>query len=367
MKTGFIVNPIAGMGGRVGLKGTDNKVDEALKLGAEPVSAGRAKEFLKFVDKNIEFLTCPAEMGADFLNGFKFKLISNEKFGQGNGILLTTSAHTKKFARAMLEKVDLIVFVGGDGTAQDIYEVCKDKIPILGVPAGVKIYSSVFGSTPKKSAELLNKFVEGRIKTELREIIDIDEAAISKDEFKTKLVGFAKVPYEAELVQGAKLTFEGDVEVAQDAIAESFKEDAKDGLYLFGAGTTVSRIMQELGLEGTLLGVDIVEIKNSAAKMLKKDANEKDILSALENWKGLKRIVVSPLGGQGFIFGRGIQQISEKVLAEFKKDEIIIVATLDKLKEINLKLDMPTAITEKFNGYARVLTGYNEYKMAKIE
>ena len=150
MKVGFIINPIAGMGGRVGLKGTDNVLEEAIRRGAKPVAEERAIEFLKNVKIN-KFYTCSGPMGENAfskLNDMGIKKIKTEiVYNLKNDV--TTAEDTKKSAELMAKIVDIIVFVGGDGTACDIYDAIDAKLPILGVPAGVKMYSAVFAYTPR--------------------------------------------------------------------------------------------------------------------------------------------------------------------------------------------------------------------------
>ena len=181
MKVGFIINPIAGMGGSVGLKGTDSVLEEAIKRGAKPIAEKRAIEFLKALKKEIEFYTCSSKMGENALKkvGKKAKIIYKTPKH-------TTAEDTKKAAREMAKKVDLIVFVGGDGTACDVYDAINSSIPILGVPSGVKMYSAVFAFTPKDAAEIVEEFED--LPLEEREIMDIDEDAFRKGEFKVCLL-----------------------------------------------------------------------------------------------------------------------------------------------------------------------------------
>ncbi|HDH07239.1 MAG TPA: hypothetical protein ENF87_02600, partial [Thermoproteales archaeon] len=175
VKVGFIVNPIAGMGGRVGLKGTDGVLEEALRRGATPVAPKRAREFLRALrelDVDAFFLAVSSPMGSELLEkeGFDYKVVLNVTSR-------TTAEDTKKAARIMSSQVDILVFVGGDGTARDVLDVVDQKIPVIGVPAGVKMYSSVFGVNPRACAYLLKCFIEKRCGLKLAEVMDVDEEA----------------------------------------------------------------------------------------------------------------------------------------------------------------------------------------------
>lgn len=186
-KIGFIINPIAGMGGKVGLKGTDGKLEEAIRRGAKPVAIERALEFLSSTKKDYEFITCSSEMGENALlkGQKKFKVVyeAGEK---------TTAEDTKRGAKIISKEAEIIVFVGGDGTARDIFEAIDAKLPILGVPSGVKMYSGVFAMTPGDAGKIVDEIDE--LGFEEREIFDIDEDVLKEDKIITRIVGYAIVP-----------------------------------------------------------------------------------------------------------------------------------------------------------------------------
>jgi len=359
MLIGFVINPIAGMGGRVALKGTDGVLEEAIKRGAKPIAAKRAREFLKNLKGNIEFLTASGKMGEDVLKDFSipYKIIYKAPEN-------TSAEDTKRVVEEFIKgNVELIVFVGGDGTARDVVEVADSKIPVLGVPSGVKMYSSIFAINPEKAAEVVNKFAEGKTKLMDSEVLDIDEDAYRNNELKIKLFAYAKTPYVEDLIQSSKSEYVGGEEEEDKRwIAEFFIENMeKDTLYLLGAGTTVAKIAEVLGLEKTLLGVDALY----NGKIVAKDLSEKDILELIEKYPRVK-IVITPIGSQGFIFGRGNQQFSEKVLERVGKNNIIILATPRKIRELKkLRIDLENA--QKFRGYYKVLVGYGKYKLMKVE
>ena len=353
MLIGFLVNPFAGLGGRVGLKGTDGLVDEALKRGAVPSAGGRARECLDFLkaDKRIEFLTAGKDMGGNLLAGFKFKVV-HEYSGR------STAEDTKKACEKFIEnKADLIVFCGGDGTARDVYSVVSGKIPVLGIPAGVKMHSSVFAVTPKAAGELVLDFLNADVELKEAEIVDVDEEKYRNNILETKVYGYALTPYKPQLVQSAKVEMHSfSDEEAKQEIAEFASEFMRDGsMYILGGGTTTKAIADKLGVGKTLLGVDAV--KNG--KLLLKDASEKQLLELLKKEKKAK-IIVTPIGAQGFIFGRGNQQISPKVIKKVGADNIIIVATPEKLNSTEfLRVDTgDSELDKKISGYQRVIIRY---------
>lgn len=359
-KLGFIVNPIAGIGGRVGLKGSDGAkiLRKALELGAEKTAPTRAVEALKriaVIKYQIELITYPHEMGEDEARecGFKPTVIGSIKSGR------TTPEDTVKAAREMLELgVDLIIFAGGDGTARDIYEAVDGKVPVLGIPAGVKIHSGVYAVNPASAGELATRFLLGE-STSIREseVMDIDEEAFREDRVSAKLYGYLMVPYVETLVQNSKEASRAQEEVSLLAIASDVVENMQDDYtYLVGPGTTTRPIFEELGLEKTLLGVDVVH----KGRLVASDVNESQILELIRRKKA--KIIVTVIGGQGFVFGRGNQQISPKVIQEVGRENIEIVATPDKLASLQGKpLLVDTGdpeVDEVLSGYHKVITGY---------
>ncbi len=360
IKLGLIVNPIAGMGGRVGLKGTDGKVEKALKLGAKPIAPRRAVEFLlnlRDVKDLIELYTYPGEMGElEALEaGFKPNVIGN--IGK-----TTTADDTKRAAMELSKIVDLMVFVGGDGTARDVCEVLKDEFPVIGVPSGVKMYSAVFALNPKACAEVVKAFIRGDVTFELREVMDADENSIEEDRISVRLFGYMKVPVISNLVQRVKRADRGN----KDGLAINFLRILdEDTAYIMGPGGTIYHIARAMGVEKTLLGVDVIV----NGRIVVKDASEKDLISILDRYEKVK-IVVTPIGGQGFIFGRGNLQISPEVLKRVKRENVIVVSTLDKLRELDsLKIDTgDSEVDRMFEGEMDVLTeiGFVKFRVEYV-
>lgn len=372
MQVGFIVNPIAGMGGRVGLKGTDNVLKEALTRGAKPIAPARAVEFLQklkrnITDQEIVIITCPDIMGEKEAKeaGWHVNILPMK-------IEHKTTAKDTKTAVDLLTaaNVDLIVFVGGDGTAKDIFDAMQGcrQTPVLGVPSGVKMYSAIFAVNPLDAAEVLLAFEEGRTQTMELEIIDADEQAIRDDTFSVKLHGFLQGPFLSAHMQGSKqVSPETDDEVDnQKAIARFVLEMVPtDATLILGPGTTVKRIAELLGMSKTILGVDVYRNKKAVL-----DVDEKRILKEAGDWANTW-IVLSPIGHQGILLGRGNLQISPAIVKRVGKERIVVAATKSKLQNIEgnvLRVDTGDAETDRMlRGYLRVVTDYREWRLMQVQ
>jgi predicted polyphosphate/ATP-dependent NAD kinase len=354
-KIGFLINPVAGMGGAVGLKGTDGLAVEARARGAKPQAAERARACLcklALESKSLLFFTASGEMGERALHecDLHYEVVyeASEE---------SSSNDTKAACQAFLENgADLILFCGGDGTARDVASK-TDQVPILGIPAGVKMHSGVFAISPEAAAELTLGFVRGELKARDTEIVDVDEELYRSGVLQTRLYAVAKTPYLPVLVQDRKRIYSSSSEEEfKDQIALFACEFMRDGsAYIIGAGTTTGRIAEHLGVEKTLLGVDVVQ----NGKLILKDAAEKDLLNLLDRVKSTK-IIISPIGAQGFILGRGSQQISAAVLRRVGAENLIIVSTPHKLAELPyLLVDTgDPGIDRSLSGKRLVVTGY---------
>jgi predicted polyphosphate/ATP-dependent NAD kinase len=361
-RIGFVINPVAGMGGAVGLKGTDGRVSEARALGAIPQAGNRAKKTLELLqnEQGLEFLTCSGDMGETVLHetgatGYRVVFTGNRESSAGD-----TKAAVQKF---LDEGVDLILFCGGDGTARDVFSVTGKKVPMLGIPAGVKMYSGIFAITPAVAAEL----VRGSGNTTVRdaEIMDVDEDAYRSGILTTRLFGVASVPALPGMVQVSKQVYEeADEERAKNEIARFIREVMlPDTLYILGAGTTTEAVARNLGIPKTLLGVDV--IKNGA--IISQDANEKTLRDLVEGELDI-RIIISPIGAQGFIFGRGNQQISPAIIRKGGMRNIIVVATPHKLRETpELLVDTgDPELDREFGPSIQVVSGYRIAQRKRI-
>jgi len=361
-KLGLVVNPIAGMGGKVGLKGTDGSaiLNKAKELGAEPMSPERtanALERLLPIKDLFTILTCPGAMGEDsaIKCGFSPELISDSTKK------MTSAEDTRLAAKKMLDKgVDLLLFAGGDGTARDVYEAVGNKLIVLGIPSGVKIHSAVYACNPLRAGELSGLFLQGKA-NDIREaeVMDIDEDSVRNGNVSAKLYGFLSIPYKKSHVQGLKAGSPVNESYSQEAIAVDIIDNMDDdNYYIIGPGTTTRPIMQKLGLENTLIGVDLIYRK----KLIANDVNEKDLLQHLKDKK--TKLVITPIGGQGYLFGRGNQQLSPEVLKLVGKDNIIVAATVDKLTSLRgspFLVDTEDAeLNKKLCGYKVVVTGYRD-------
>ncbi len=351
-RVGLIINPIAGMGGRVALKGTDGVVEEAIKRGARPIAEELARLFLHELSHygetwRVEFITGSDGLGEDVLRDFNFPydVVRHRKVGYreilGVRIPDTTGEDTEELAARMAGTVDILVFAGGDGTARDVFKAVKRRIPILGIPTGVKMFSGVFAASPENAAKLLVEFLHGDARLVERDVMDLDEDAFRRDEVRPKHYGKALTPYVEILLQGAKEPTKTDEAEDVEATVEALAGELEDGIYFLGAGSTLKKLKDRLGIDGTLLGVDIVEIKNGKARILVKDAAEADLLRFT---KEKPKVIVTVIGGLNFLFGRGNQQFSADVLRDIPKENITVVAAPSKVK----------------NGFIRVYTGDSE-------
>jgi len=371
-KIGFLINPIAGMGGRVGLKGTDNVVAQAKQLGATPIASQKAEEMLQeFYSKthrpDINWYTCTADMGNTVLenNGIKAKVIYSPRTE-------TTSAEdTKKACDKFLEnRIDILVFCGGDGTARDIFTEIDKMIPLLGIPSGVKMHSAVFGINTSATAKMLKEFIEGRLTIGDAEIMDLDEELYRKGEWKVRLYGVAKGIVEPTYIQVGKATYESvSDDAVKDELADHVKDELEkhhDALFLFGPGGTVDYIAKKLSLSHTLLGIDAV-YQN---QVIGSDLNEQQILGLLKKHPKAK-ILLSPIGAQGFILGRGNLQLSPQVIRKIGLKNIIVVSTPSKLMHTPiLRVDTGDKEVDHLfqdQGYLMVVIGYRLSRVVKIQ
>ncbi|MFB6147105.1 MAG: ATP-NAD kinase family protein [Halobacteriaceae archaeon] len=350
---GVVVNPIAGMGGRVGLKGTDGKVEAARARGAEPRAPDRAVaalEALRDRAPDAEVYAWGGVMGADEAREAGFDPVVP---GAPDGPE-TTAADTRDAVRAFVDAgVDLVLFVGGDGTAVDVAETLEEigaETPVLGVPAGVKVYSAAFAVTPAAAGRI----AASAERTAEREVNDIDEDAYREGEVRATLRGVVEVPVADEL-QGSKQVHGGSVE----GLAEGVAAEVESGVtYVFAPGSTVGAIQRALGVDPSPLGVDVWR----DGEVLVRDGGEQAILDAL----GEHNVVyVSPTGGQGFVFGRGNDQLSPAVLG---RCEVQIVASRAKLDDVGvLRVDTgDDDLDESLRGWHRVRVGRVEHRLVEV-
>jgi len=358
-RVGLIVNPIAGLGGSVGLKGTDGRaiVERARTLGAIPRAPGRAAAALEEMARaraDVELLTCAGPMGEGSAHeaGVAATIVYRARSAA------TTAKDTRAAAREMVRRnVELLLFAGGDGTARDIADAVDGTVPVLGIPAGVKIHSSVFAVNPRAAGELGARFVAGR-GGDLREaeVMDVDEAAYRRGRLSAKLVGYLRVPLDAGLVQATKARSSSE-DAALGELARAVIGTLEPGtLYVVGPGTTTRRILAAMDLVSTLLGVDVV----LDGRVVARDVGEGTLLRLIGEHPAAK-IIVTPIGGQGYLFGRGNQQISARVLRAVGIANVVVVATPAKLASLGgrpfLVDTEDESLDRAFGGSIGVLTG----------
>ncbi len=367
-KLGLIVNPIAGLGGAVGLKGTDgvSTYRKALELGAVPRAAPRAVEALRELGRlvRLEVLTYPGPMGEDEAReaGLLHTVIGS--FDSDD----TSADDTRRAAVEMAERsVDLILFAGGDGTARDLCSAVGDGFPALGIPAGVKMYSGVYATTPRAAGRAAAQFLAGEtLHTRLSEVMDIDEEAFRRGDVQARLYGYLRIPDDTSHVQVTKSPSHADEGEDILAIAGEVVDTMQDGwIYILGPGTTTKGIADVLGVPKTLLGVDVV----LDGALVASDVTESLLIELLDGGRPAK-IVVTAIGGQGHIFGRGNQQIGADVIRRVGKENVIVVATRRKLGSLGrrpLMVDTGSReIDSLLSGYLMVTTGRSESAMVKV-
>lgn len=369
-RLGLIVNPVAGIGGKVGLKGSDgvDMLQKALALGAEPESGKKAlvaMELLRETEEPLTVYACPGEMGEAVCweAGLACTTLGNIHAGR------TRPEDTISAAKDLRDLgVDLILFAGGDGTARNIMDAVGTSIPVLGIPAGCKIHSGVYALNPRMAGVLAADYLRGRVwGTREAEVMDIDEELFRQGIVQARLYGYLQIPNESKRVQNLKSgqAYAEGASIASLArcIADHWEDET---LYIVGTGSTPAAIMKELGLPNTLLGVDLVCGRNVVAT----DCTESEILQTMYSHSRVK-IVVTVIGGQGYLFGRGNQQISAGVIRRVGKENIIVAASKDKMFSLmGRPLHVDTGDEEVnglLSGYIKVVVGYDEFVMARVE
>lgn len=384
-KIGFLINPVAGLGGQAGMKGSDSveRRRAASGFGYNRTAGERAYKCIEQIrgEEDFRMIAPDGEMGGNIL---EMANISYEKFEEGReadgkevvdegtagredtiiGTLakeVTTKEDTLRYAKLMKERhVDLLVFCGGDGTARDIYEAVGSYVPVLAVPAGVKMYSACFAVSPYHAGALLKDFVRGRKMTfEYREIMDIDETDLDDPSVSPVLYGFLQSLSDGIRIQKAKEVCRGDAS-DKELIADYIMSVMEDRfLYIIGPGGTTYCLKERLEGSGTLRGVDVAKGK----RIILKDADEKNIFRLLEEGAPA-RIIVTCIGGNGFVFGRGNQQISPRIIRKVTKDNLILAVTKEKLLNLRgnpMLVDTGDKETDKYLcGYYKI--GVNNYE-----
>ncbi|WP_143872571.1 ATP-NAD kinase family protein [Catenovulum sediminis] len=368
LKIGLLINPVAGLGGSVALKGSDgeNIQQQAIQLGATPQAEEKALRTLQHVvdyKNKVEFYTVSGQMGEHICQKLQFS----------HSIVHTTSGKTSasdtEHAINEFENIDLdiIVFAGGDGTARNVTKALNKDIPVLGIPAGCKIHSGVYSVTPSAAGKLLQKLLTGEmLSVSYADVMDIDESSFRQGIVKTKRYGELPVPMDLTYIQAVKQGgIEHDELVLADICADIIENMEDDTLYLIGSGATTKSLMDELQLDSTLLGIDAVYQEN----LIGKDLTALQIEELLADYPKTK-LIVSPIGGQGHLFGRGNQQLSAKTLAAIGKNNTIVVSTKSKLKALQgrpLIIDvLDQNVAKSYKGLIKITTGYHDSVLYSI-
>jgi len=375
VKLGLVINPMAGIGGTVGLKGSDGRaiVEQALDKGARPQAQQRTLAALfQFKDCVAEpVFTAAGAMGHEVLDqaGMEAEVVYSPASQS------TTANDTQNAVYALCEKsIDLLMFAGGDGTARDVLNALRqhgsdEKLTVIGIPAGCKIHSAVYAVTPVQAGELVAGLIKGQLySVKSAEVMDLDEDAFRAGQVKASCYGYMNVLVDEQRMQAMK---QGGVDteslVLQDIAADFIDNMQHDVLYLIGSGTTTAALMESIGLDNTLLGIDAI----FNGELVASDVAEREILSLLDDGAYASvKIVVTAIGGQGHVFGRGNQQFSPTVIRRVGSDNIIIVATRNKLRSLEgrpLRVDTgDTELDAELAGMKQVISGYEQRTLYRI-
>ena len=361
-RLGLIINPIAGVGGQAALKGSDDVAEQALAQGVLPQAQRRvavALEQLLPLRDQLQLFAAPGAMGSDLLTELGFE---HQVVGELTNPNQTNAEDTERCAAALQKTgIDLLLFAGGDGTARNICNQISANQLVLGIPAGVKIHSGVYAVNPRAAGELVALLVKGDL-VRLREadVRDIDETAFRQGQVKTRHYGELSVPEEGRFVQQVKQGGrEVETMVLDDIAAWLQEEQSEETGWILGPGSTNLGLLDAMGLQGTLLGVDVLR----GGELLLQDATEQQLWALVEQG-GDWRILVTAIGGQGHILGRGNQQLSPRIIRAVGLDNLLVVATKTKLTTLDGRpflVDSGDAeLDQQLTGLRRVLSGYRE-------
>lgn len=374
-RLGLVVNPLAGLGGPAALKGSDGEAAlQAMAAGVEQRAQQRCVRALQALKRSydegggvlpLELMGYAGEMGA---NAATLAGISYRELGSA-ATRPSTAQDTCRAAQALRDAgVDLIVFVGGDGTARDIVRALGSEVPVLGVPAGVKMHSGVYAVSPESAAEIVAAMARGEwVDVGLEEVRDIDEAAFREGRVSTRFYGELLVPRLGQFLQATKVSGKEVEElVVADIAAEVCELMDANTLYVIGPGSTTAAIMENLQLPNTLLGVDAV----LDGELLGQDLPAQALESLCDQHKGEVVIIVTAIGGQGHILGRGNQQLSPDVIRRAGPQNLWVIATKTKL---NALAGRPLLVDSNdrdldlaLEGYIRVITGYRDSVLYRV-
>lgn len=375
MRIGIVVNPDAGLGGRLGFKGSDGRAKEARDAGAVDRAGPRMQQciskFKELLASSLNrmgvspsIVAWSGRMGGDWLDGFEFEQRKESPKE-------STAQDTSKLVHDLLEaEVDVILYAGGDGTTRDIVNALDgSETPLIGVPGGVKMHSGCFATTPKASAEVLLAFLQGDLMVAITEVMDLDEETYQKGEWKVRMYGEAWTPSSPRFMQGAKEQVErasesDTIEGLANHIGNLI-DDNPELMVIWGSGGTLRRMGEHLNVELTLLGIDIQH--NGT---IHSDLNEQQLLQHLVGYEGPRLLLLSPMGGQGFLIGRGNLQLSPDVLRAIGFESILGVATPSKLLGLSsVRIDTGDPLLDEEyqqRRFVKLLQGYRTTRVIRI-
>lgn len=378
MRIGLLANPDAGLGGRLGLKGSDGQAELARSKGAEDRSGPRLESMLRHFSNihrggssQLEWITSRGRMGTDWIpEELQTGTISEVHESSGE----TSATDTEDAIERLLEnEIDLLVYSGGDGTTRDIVASLgnsqSSELPIIGVPSGVKMHSGCFASSPKAAAEVLSAWLHGDLLVSSTEVLDLDEELYRKGKWVVRLYAEAFSPNSPRWMQGSKQLIETESEKEiiigiSDHIEDSLVSD--DRLIIWGSGGTLREIAGNIGFELTTLGIDAT----IGGGQVGTDLDESGILALLDSHVGPTTLLLSPMGGQGFLIGRGNLQLSPAVLGSIGTDNILGVVTPAKLLTVRaLRIETGDEdLDQEFASkrYMKVLQGFRTTRILPV-
>ncbi|MGW4957991.1 ATP-NAD kinase family protein [Nonomuraea sp. NPDC004186] len=374
---GLVVNPVAGLGGAAGLKGSDGVEVQraALAMGATPRAGERAARAVRTLvarRPGTRVLTVPGRMGEDSVraSGTPYDLVRPSSGGSAG-----TSAEDTRRAVAALAGVDLLLFAGGDGTARDVLDAVRalgdQAPPVLGVPAGVKVYSGCFAVSPAAAGFVAAEFDPAR--TAEAEVVDLDEDAYRRGLVSPRLYGSLRVPAARAALSGRKSGSSGVEPATAEGVAREVVARMRPGVrYVLGPGATTRAVGRALGLATTLLGVDVVERVHEGGRLVAADVAEAELFGLVSGRESA--LVLSVIGGQGFVLGRGNQQVSPRVLDAVLDGgdsvRLLVLATQQKLASLKGRPLLADSgdedLDKKLGGHVQVITGYRESTIYRI-
>ena len=377
VRLGLLANPDAGLGGRLGLKGSDGQAELARSMGAEDRSGPRLRAMLEHFSSihragfdDISWVTSKGRMGTEWLPDGQIGSISTVHSSSGK----TSAADTQEAVNALLESgIDLLVYAGGDGTTRDVVSALDStgspEMPVIGVPTGVKMHSGCFAASPKAAAEALSSWLIGDLLLASTEVLDLDEDLYRQGKWVVRLYAEAMTPASPRWMQGSKQRIEATGEEdTTEGLADHIREllVSEDRLVIWGSGGTLRAIAEMNEFQPTNLGIDATKGNEQVGT----DLSESDLLELLSDHDGLTTLLLSPMGGQGFLIGRGNLQLSPQVLRLIGIDNILGVVTPAKLLSVR-RLRIETGDVELDAEFAemrymKVLQGYRTTRVLPV-